>query len=214
MPSADHIPSFNHLRVFVRAKAAGRATRVAYDRQQVEAPAEGRIFAFVYEKFITALLTHIARGSRGGALDDAVNNASLRMRASYDQAARGMKTILRDHPARDSVRHQRSTIVKDADGYELVSIRTHVELMLVDGRHLVTYLHFPSDALLDAEIAVMETAVALAARQMNPSAIPSIAMVKAGKLILIDPSHSLAPARVKFLREASAAYRAEWDVAA
>ncbi|WP_323986768.1 hypothetical protein [Microbacterium plantarum] len=214
MPSADHIPSFNHLRVFVRAKSAGRATRVAYDRQQVEAPADGRIFAHVYEKFITAVLAYVARGSRGSALDDAVHNASVRMRASYDQAARGMKAILDRHPAREAVRHQRSTVVKDADGYELVSIRMHVELALVDGRHLITYMHFPSDALLEAEIAVMETTVALAARQMNPSAIPAIAMVKAGKLILVDPTQALTPERIAFLRTASAAYRAEWEIAA
>jgi hypothetical protein len=214
VPSADHIPSFNHLRGFVRAKSAGRKTRVAYDRQQVESPADGRVFAFVYEKLITALLAYVGSGSRGSDLDDAVYNASQRMQASYSQAARGMKAILAHEPARDAVRRQRSTVVKDVDGYELVSIRMHVELQLVDGRHLMTYLHFPTDALLAAEIDMMETAVALAARQVNPSATPAIAMVKAGKLVFIDTVQALAPDRIAFLRAASAAYRAEWDVAA
>jgi hypothetical protein len=214
MPSADHIPSFNHLRAFVRAKATGRVTRVASDRQQVEAPAEGRVFAFVYEKFITAVLAHIERGSRGSALDDAVRNAPLRMQSSYAQVSQGMKAILREYPAREGIRHQRSTVVSDADGYELVSIRTHVELMLVDGRHLITYLHFPNDALLDAETALMETAVALAVRQTNPSAIPAIAMMKAGKLMRVDSVQALTPERVAFLRAASTAYRAEWETAA
>lgn len=214
MPSADHIPSFNHLRGFVRSKATGRKTHVAADRQQVESPSEARFFAFVYEKFITAVLTHISRGSRGRALDDAVHNASERMQASYQHCAHGMKAILRDYPAREAFRHQRSTIVKDLDGYELVSIRMHLELQLVDGHHLITYLHFPSDALLDAEIAVMETAVALAARQMNPEGTPAIALVKAGKLIIIDASEALHPDRIAFLRAASIAYRAEWAVAA
>lgn len=172
------------------------------------------MFAFVYEKFITAVLTHIAKGSRGSTLDDAVHNASYRMRGSYDLAAQGIKKILSDYPARAGIRHQRSTIAKDDDGYELVSIRMHVELMLDDGRHLATYLHFPSDGLHDAEIAVMETAAALAARQMNPSAIPAIAMVKTGRLILVDPNQALAPDRIAFLRDASASYRAEWEIAA
>lgn len=214
MPSADHIPSFNHLRGFVRAKVTGRKTRVAYDRQQVESPTDGRVFAFVYEKFITALLAHIVSGSRGSTLDDAVQNASTRMHASYQQAAQGMKAILRMYPARSGVRHQRSTVVKDIDGYELVSIRMHVELQLVDGRHLVTYLHFPTDALLDAEIDLMETAAALAARQINPYATPAVALVKAGELVIIDPVQALHPDRIAFLRNASVAYRAEWEVAA
>lgn len=214
MPSADHIPSFNHLRVFMGAKAAGRKTHVAADRQQVEAPSDGRPFAHYYEKLITALLLHISRGSRGSTLDDAVHAAAPTKQPSYNQAVHGLKKILAAHPARDGIRRQRSTVVRDADGYELVSIRTHVELRLTDGNHLITYLHFSPGALVNAEMAIMETTVALAARQSNPTATPAIALVREGKLVFIDVTEALSPDRIAFLRAASAAYRAEWDVAA
>lgn len=214
MPSADHIPSFNHLRAFVGAKAAGRKTHVAADRQQVEAPSDGRPFAHYYEKLITALLLHISRGSRGSTLDDAVHAAAPTKRPSYNFAARGLEKILDAYPARDGIRRQRSTVVLDADGYELVSIRTHVELRLTDGSHLITYLHFSAGALANAEMTIMETAVALAARQTNPSATPAIALVREGKLVIIDVTDALSLDRIAFLRSASAAYRAEWDVAA
>ncbi|MFG6475816.1 hypothetical protein ACFXP7_05455 [Microbacterium sp. P06] len=88
-----------------------------------------------------------------------------------------MQAILDAHPARGGVRHQRSTVVKHTDGFELVSIR----LQPVDGRHLFTYLHFPTVALLHAEVSMMEASVALAARQMNPAAIPTIAEPPAAK---------------------------------
>lgn len=54
----------------------------------------------------------------------------------------------------------------------------------------------------------------LAARPVNPPAIPAIATVKTGRLILVKTVQAFAPDRIAFLRDASASYPAEWEIAA
>ncbi|MBM3715838.1 MAG: hypothetical protein FJW64_08925 [Actinobacteria bacterium] len=214
MPTEDHVPPLTHLRNFTRARSKGRATLVAADRQQVEAPSENRVFAFAYQRFLTALLDYMDNGSRGSALDQAVLRASDRMRRRYDIAATGMKAILAAHPVRSARRQQRNTVVLDLDGYEMVSRRLQVEVSMRDGRQVYAFMHFPHGALTPLEVLLMDTAIALAVRQVNPAGIPAVIMVRTGILRYINVDDALHPDRVGFLRSESGAYRAEWAVAA
>jgi len=214
MPTEDHVPSLTHLRDFTRARSKGRATHVAQDRQQVEAPSENRFFAFAYERFLTAVLEYIANGSRGGALHQAVLRANDRMRRSYEVAAAGMTAVLAAHPVRSARRRQRNTVVADIDGYEMVSLRLHLELTMRDGRQVYAFMHFPDEALTPLEVAVMDTAIALAVRQVNPTGVPAVIMVRTGILRYVDIDAALHPNRIAFLRSESGAYRAEWAVSA
>lgn len=214
MPTENHVPSLSHLRDFTRARSKGRATHVAQDRQQVEAPSENRFFAFAYEKFLTAVLDYIAAGSRGSALHQAVLHANDRMRRSYEAAATGMTAVVAANPVRSARRRQRNTVVVDIDGYEMVSLRLHLELTMRDGQQVYAFMHFPEEALTPLEVAVMETAIALAVRQINPAGVPAVIMVRTGLLRYIDAGDALRPDRIAFLRSESGAYRAEWAVSA
>ncbi len=206
-------PSITHLREFTRARSKGRVTHVNRDRAQVEAPSENKFFAFAYERFITATIEYINNGSRGGALHRAVLETNERMRPSYEAAAKGMSLLFSKTPVATASRRQRNVVAQDTDLSELVSLRLHLELGMRDGARVLALLHFSAPPLSDPEAALLETAVALAAKQVDPEAIPAIGMVRSGTLILIDGS-ALTPGRVDFLRQESLAYRAEWRLAA
>ncbi|MFI8634207.1 hypothetical protein ACIGEP_16615 [Microbacterium sp. NPDC077663] len=209
----DRPPSITHLREFTRARSKGRVTHVSRDRAQVEAPADNKFFAFTYERFITAAIEYINNGSRGGALHRAVLETNERMRPSYDAAAKGITLLLSKAPVATASRRQRNVVAHDNDLYDLVSLRLHLDLQMRDGNRVLALLHFSAPPLSDPELALLETAVALATRQVDPGAIPAIAMVRSGGLLLIDNSATTAD-RVGFLRQESLAYRNEWRVAA
>jgi hypothetical protein len=185
---------------------------VAQDRRQVAAPADDRIFAFVYEKFLSRVVDFVESGNRGGALDRAVAEASDRMRPSYEAAAKGMTSILTSLSPSAVRRRQHNVVVLDRDGYELVSLRIHL-LLETQGRRLGTFMYFSDKKLTEPELAVMDTAVALAVRQIDPLAVPTIVMVRRGVTRTIDAFQALSSTRTRFLRSESIAYRDAWAVA-
>lgn len=206
-------PSITHLREFTRARSKGRLTHVSRDRAQIEAPSDNKFFAFTYERFITATIEYIDNGSRGGALHRVVLETNDRMRPSYEAAAKGMTLMLSKARVLTASRRQRNVVARDTDLYDLVSLRLHLDLQMQDGKRVLALLHFSPVPLTEPELTLLETAVSLAANQVDPTAIPAIAMVRAGTLVLIDES-ATAPARVAFLRRESIAYRNEWRIAA
>lgn len=208
-----HIPSLTHLRAFIRARGAGRPTHVAADRQQVTAGADNRIFAFVYEKFLSGVIEYVANGSRGGALDRAVSNATDRMRPSYAAAARGMTQVIAGLTPTSVARRQRNIVV-EIDDEELVSLRIHLVFDLPSGQRMCAFMYFSEDRLTQNEVFAMETAIALASAQIDPSAVPALISVRSGSVILIDRAIATAPARLGFLRQMSVEYRGEWAVSA
>jgi hypothetical protein len=214
MDMDSHVPSLTHLRDFARSRATGRPTHVAQDRQQVAAPANDRIFAFVYEKFLTSVIEFIDNGSRGNAMSRAVAGAPDRMRPSYEAAAKGMTRLLPDLRATSVKRRQRNVVVTDLDSVQLVSLRIHLQFELPDGRSLGALMYFSEKALTDTELALIDTAVALAVRKLDASAIPVVVMVREGAVRLIDNFRALEAGRVAFLRAESQAYMAEWKTSA
>jgi hypothetical protein len=213
MDLEKHTPSLTHLRAFVRARVAGRPTHVAADRQQVVAGANDRVFAFVYEKFLSGVIEYVDNGSRGGALDRAIANATDRMRPSYTAAARGMTQVIASLSPTAVARRQRNVVVAVGDD-NVVSLRIHLVFDLPNGQRLCAFMYFSEDRLTDTEVAVMETAIALATAQIDPSAIPALVSVRSGGVAFIDRAAATTQARVDFLRRMSAEYRAEWAVSA
>jgi len=213
MEIKDHTPSLAHLRDFVRSRNAGRPTHVAQDRKQVTAPAEDRFFAFAYEKFITGVIAYINNGSRGGAMAQAAAAASDRMRPSYEASAVGMGRLLPILNATAVRRRQRNVVAFSEDGVALVSLRVHLLIDLPDTTRLGVLMYFSEKPLTAAELAIVETAVALAVRDIDPQAIPAIIMVRTGGLRIIEEA-ALAPSRVDSLRDESLAYRDEWAASA
>lgn len=209
----EHVPSLAHLRDFARARSKGRPTHVASDRLQVAAPKDDRFFAFAYEKFLSRVVDYVEAGNRGGALARAVAESNDRMRPSYTACAKGMTAILHAERPESIVRRTRSTVVLDPDGVELLSARLHLFLETPAGRR-GCYLYFSDKPLTEVENRVLETAVGLAVRQVDPSAVPTILMVRAGQVRTINVFEVLAPDRIAFLRNESIAYRAEWAATA
>lgn len=205
----NHTPSLNHLREFTRARVNGRPTHVAQDRKQVTAPSENRFPSFVYEKFLTSVITYVGNGNRGGALDRAVAAAPDRMRPSYEAAAKGATMLLGNLRPTAVTRRQRNVVVLDTDGYEMVSLRVHLMLEAA-GRRFGAFMYFSEKALTAPELAIMQTAVALAVRQIDPAAYPAVVMVRAGVMQVIDHVVSLTAERIAFLRSESLAYRDAW----
>lgn len=213
MDLEHHIPSLSHLRAFARARVAGRPTHVAADRQQVSSGANDRIFAFVYEKFLSGVIEYVSNGSRGGALDRVVARASDRMRASYAAAAVGMTRAIADLAPASVARRQRNVVVT-VDDDDVVSLRIHLVFELAGGQRLCAFMYFSEQRLTDVELAVMETAIALASPQIDPNATPALINVRSGVVRHIDRITATTPPRVAFLVKMSADYRAEWAVSA
>jgi hypothetical protein len=214
MDMESHVPSLTHLRDFARSRATGRPTHVAQDRRQVAAPANDRIFAFVYEKFLTSVIEFIDSGSRGNAMSRAVAGAPDRMRPSYEAAAKGMTRLLPDLRATSVKRRQRNIVVTDPDGAQLVSLRIHLQFTLPEGRSLGAFMYFSEKALTDTELALIDTAVALAVLQLDPSAIPVVVMVREGAVRFIESTRARESGRTEFLRAESEAYMAAWRASA
>lgn len=209
----NHTPSITHLREFARARHGGRKTHVAQDRMQVSAPRDDRVFAFVYEKLITAIVKFVHDGCRGRALEKAAEEASDRMKPSYSAAARGLGELLPLLAPRAIERRQRNTVVADENGVGLVSIRIPLILEMPDGSRWATHIYFSESALTEAELMILDTAVSLAVGQIDDSAQPSILMARAGILRQIS-SDATSPGRLEYLRTESRAYRAEWNAVA
>lgn len=209
----SHTPSLAHLRAFTRARANGRATHVESDRRQVEAPADDRVFAFAYERLITRVIEYVRAGNRGSALERAVFEASDRMKPSYSAVAKGMSLFLRQLSPTNATRRQKSVVVVDGDGYPLVSLRVHLILETPSDK-VGAVVHFSESAISGPEMILMETAVALAVQQIDPSLKPMIVLARAGIAHPIDSAVALTPERIAFLRAESLAYRAAWAVAA
>lgn len=211
----EHVPSLTHLASFVKARSRSRATHVARDREQVTAPRENRFFGFAYEKFITAMIAYVADGCRGPALRRAVEGASDRMRPSYEAAAAGITKALRAIQPSTATRRQHSIVVVDPrDQLELVSLRVHLRLTTTDAECSYAFLYFPDVRLAEVEESLIETAVGLAVRQIDPTALALIINVRQGNVRTIDPESALTEQRVNFLRSESVSYRAEWVAAA
>jgi hypothetical protein len=212
MDLEHHTPSLTHLRTFVRDRSAGRPTHLFADRQQVSASTTDRAFAFAYEKFISGVTDFVAAGSRGGELERAVANSSLRMRPSYAAAAKGMKRLIADLAPISVSRRQRSVVVV-VDDVELVSLRIHLLFDLPSGERLCAFLYFSQDRLTSHELSVMETSIALASAQIDPSATPALVSVRSGDLLRVS-SAATAPPRIAFLTRMSAEYREAWAASA
>lgn len=212
MDIEQHVPSLTHLREFTRASANGRATHVHQDRKQVLAPANDRIFAFAYEKFLTGVVNYVAAGNHGGALQRAVAEAPDRMRPSYEAAAKGMTAYIANLNPSGVSRRQRNVVVVDADGYGIVSLRVHL-LFDVVGERVGAFMYFSEKPLTPPELAITETAVAMAVRQLDASAAPAIVFVRSGVQHAVDLAAALTDTRVRFLRAESVAYRQAWAVA-
>ena len=205
----NHTPSLSHLREFTRARVSGRQTHVAQDRKQVTAPSENRFASFVYEKFLTGVISYVKDGNRGAALLRAVAEAPERMQPSYEAAAKGASTLLADLRPTVATRRQRNVVVLDGDGYEVVSLRVHLMLEAA-GRRFGAFTYFSEKALTEPELAIMQTAIALAVLQIDPVADPSIFMVRSGTILAIDRTVALTTDRISFLRSESLAYRDAW----
>lgn len=211
----EHVPSLTHLATFAKARSRSRATHVARDREQVTAPRENRFFGFAYEKFITATIAYVADGCRGPALRRAVEGASDRMRSSYEAAAAGIAKALGAIQPAMATRRQHSIVVVDPrDQLELVSLRVHLRLTMTDGACSYAFLYFPAARLAEVEEAVIETAVGLSVRQIDPTASALIINVRQGNVRTIDFETALDEQRLDFLRRESVSYRAEWVAAA
>lgn len=211
MSPSTHVPSLTHLRDFVRARVGGRPTHIVQDRAQVNASAEDRIFSFVYERFLTSTITHIEQGPYSLALERAHEEAPARMGDSYRAASKGMTALLREFEVVGARRRQRNVIVLDPQtGESLVSLRVHLLLELPQGQTVAAHMYFSERALTEAERAIMDTAVALAAQQLDDQPLPAVAMVRSGHLNLI-PDAALSPERLDMLRVFSADYQAVWD---
>ncbi|SDH44130.1 hypothetical protein [Agrococcus jejuensis] len=209
MEITAHIPSLTHLREHANARARGRRGHVQRDRAQVLAPKEGRIFSFVYEKFISATIAYVEAGCRGGAFARAIDEASDRMRPSYTACAKGMTqifAIMRPVAAR---RRQRNVVISSG-GVELVSLRLHLVITDEHHRDYAAYVHFPGAPLSDVEFNLVETSVALACAAHEPKAAPLLLLPRTGAIHTIDVAEATRPERVATLKDASLAYRAEW----
>ncbi|MWV75937.1 hypothetical protein SAMN06295924_1194 [Rathayibacter rathayi NCPPB 2980 = VKM Ac-1601] len=209
-PAVHHTPSLVHLRDFAQARIAGRRTHVAQDREQILAPSDGRFFAFAYERFLSGAIAYINDGCRGSALQDVVNVASPRIRPSYEAAARGIHSLLGRLDVRSARRQQRNVVVLDEDGTDLVSLRLHLILELGGGERLATHLYFPEQALTPAQLALMETSIAIAAHQRGAGAAPALLMVRTGILRPIAFAEATSARRLEFLRVEAEAYKTEW----
>jgi len=214
MDLEHHTPSLTHLREFVRARVAGRPTHVAVDREQVTASSTNRFFAHVYEPLMTAVIEDVVSGAHGIALDRAVNKAPDRMRQSYAAAAQGMKQVIVRLAPTSASRAGRRNVVVEVDDEEVVSLRIHLVFELAGGRRLCAFLYFSKQRLTDAELAVMETAIALASSQIDPAATPALISVRSGIVAHIDRVTAITPERIAFLTRMSSDYRAEWAVSA
>lgn len=83
-----------------------------------------------------------------------------------------------------------------------------------DGECAFAFLYFPDLRLAEVEDALIETAVGLAVRQIDPTALALIINVRQGNVRTIDLGSVLTEQRVDFLRRESVSYRAEWVAAA
>jgi hypothetical protein len=131
------------------------------------------------------------------------------MQPSYAAATRGMRQIFGRLAPVAAQRRQRNVVVTDHDGREIVSLRIHLLLTTGSGR-LGAFMYFSEKALTEVELAMMDTAVALAVRQIDPEADPAIVMVRKGEVRIIDSGQALVKDRVSFLRAESDAYRNAW----
>lgn len=214
MDTEHHTPSLTHLRAFTNSRTKGRPTHVAQDRRQVTAPSSDRIFAFAYERFLTGVIEDINNDFTSRAMERAVAAAPDRMRQSYRAAAEGMARLLSELETQAARRRQRNVVVVDADGLELVSLRIHLIVSMRDGSRIGALLYFSEKALTPTELTLMDTAVALAVRQIDAETIPAIIMVRTGTIHLIDVDAATESDRVRFLRGESLAYRSEWAASA
>lgn len=206
-----HVPSLTHLRDFARARAAGRRTHVALDKAQVTAPRGDRFPSFAYERFLTSTIAYITAGRRGDALARAHETGPQRMAASYQAAARGLGPLLDDLDVVAARRRQHNVVVVGPgteDG--IVSLRLHLLLDLAGGPTVAAHLYFPEQALTAVELRVMETAVALAAEQVDPALVPAIIRVRSGSIIWVGDD-AAADDRIGALCAVSTAYQDEWD---
>lgn len=211
MPVDRHVPSLSHLRAFARAKATGRRTHVAEDKAQVSAPADSRVFAFVYQRFLTSAIDFVNAGRRGSALARAHETAPARMADSYRAAAPGMTKILNDLDVATARRPQRNVVVIDPEtGDSLVSLRLHLLLETARGSAIAAHLHFPEQTLTPTEQLITETAVGLAAQQVDLALEAAFAVVRKGSVLIIA-DNAFAPNRIDMLREASEDYQYEWE---
>ncbi|PPG49943.1 hypothetical protein C5C24_11470 [Rathayibacter sp. AY2B3] len=210
----EHTPSLVHLRDFVRARAKGRRTHVAQDREQVFASRDGNFFAFFYERFLSGTIEYINDGCRGSALHDVVEAAPSNKRASYEAAARGMLALLGTTAVRSARRQQRNVVVIDVDGTQMVSLRLHLILELSDGERLATHIYFPDQALTPSEISLMETSIALATQQLDNGTAPALLLARTGELRRIDLSAATTAERRAYLRTEADAYKTEWELGA
>ena len=214
MDQTQHIPSLAHLREFSRARNSGRATHVAADRQQVTAARDSKFFAFTYEKFLTAVIDYVNHGCRGSELERAVENAPARMRASYESAAKGIAHLFEELQPIAARRRQKNIVAVDDNGDDLVSLRVHLLLELANGGQAAALIYFSERRLAPVEMALMETATALAVSQLDPALIPALLVARTGELRFIDSREATSPDRIAFLHEEAAAYRQEWALSA
>lgn len=211
MAPQPHIPSLTHLRDFARSRAAGRQTHVALDKAQVTAPREDRFPSFAYERFLTSTIAYVTAGRRSDALERAYETGPQRMAASYQAAARGLGPLLDDLDVVAARRRQHNVVVLDP-GTEngLVSLRLHLLLDLADSSTVAAHLYFPAQALTPVELQIMESAVTLAAEQIDPALVPAIIRVRSGSIVWIGDDAATAD-RIDALRAVSTAYQDEWD---
>jgi hypothetical protein len=213
MDLANHTPSITHLREFSRSRHAGRPTHVAQDRRQVSAPKGDQYFAFAYEKFITSVIEYVDNGCRGNAMARAAASVSPRMRPSYEAVGSGMELLLRSHSVASARRRQRNVLVGD-ESLAIVSLRLHLILSQPNGLEIAAHIYFSEKALTPTELGVLDTAVALAAQEAAPGAVPAIIMARAGTLRIIDTRVALSAGQIEFLRQESLSYREEWSASA
>ncbi|OII28867.1 hypothetical protein BIV03_01045 [Curtobacterium sp. MCBA15_016] len=177
----------------------------------MNAAAGDRFFAFAYERLLTSTIQFVDHGRRGDALDRAHESASPRMAASYRSVAQGLTQILHDQDVVTARRQQRNVVVMDPDtGDSLVSLRLHLILTPQHGPAIGTHVYFPEQALAPVERSVMETAVALATEQADPTLSPGIALARAGTMVLVG-NEALSTDRLEMLRAVSRDYVDQWD---
>lgn len=208
MDTKTVVPSLTNLSHFAEAIVRGLKSPVANHRRQAEAPKEGRFPSFYYESFLSGVIDFVSSGMRGSALREAVQKATDSKKASYSACAEGIgKALEQLRPSRAA----RGRRVQVQVGDELlVKVRFHLDLTVQSGDRVLCFLHFSGERLTVTELALVETAVALAARQIDHPGRIAVIYVRSGEVRYVDGEAALSDLRVARLRAISVAYQEEW----
>jgi hypothetical protein len=203
------VPSLSNLSHFADARARGLTSPVAGHRRQAEAPKEGRFPSFYYESLLSGVIAFVAAGLKGPALRDTIERATDSKKASYRACAEGLAKAL--DQVKPSLAARGKRVQVEIGGQPVVRVRIHLVLVEQAGRRVLCYLHFSGDRLTATELAMVETSIALASRQISHHGPVAIISARSGELRYVNVDSATAANRVTALQAESDAYRTEWE---